>query len=406
MKTKDKKQTNILTVMNTKYQSKLRLSAVLMTLLAVGLLFSACGELNFDNMNTDPTATTAENIEPGLLFSTTELSVSGTRYEVWRTNLIYAENLIQQTVNTLNGGGSNYSVNQDWEHAFFQAAYAGGVNGPNPAQVKNVQTVIHLLQQKKENDGAKIANKLAEARILRVYIFSRITDLYGDIPYFDGGKAAFTGNITPRYDPQDSIYMDFFKELDEAVKQFDSSQPTFGDHDLIYNGKIDEWKKWANSLRLRFALRLTKVDPATAKKQAKAALNADGGVMTSNDDIALIPRTIGGGAVSINLNQNPNSEVLGGPDLEFIAQALMQFMKSHNDPRLAAYATKGESGKYIGFPSGYLTTNVDTRDDYPGSLDNYSRVNLSLTDYDDPWIMQTYAEVQLMQAEMAVRGWT
>lgn len=408
MKNKETKRINTLTTMNKKHRLKLRLVTVFVALFAVALFFSACGELNFDNMNTDPTSTTAETLDPGLLFSTTELSVSGTRYEVWRANLIQSENFVQQLVCTFYTGGNNYSVNQDWEHAFFNAAYSGGPNGPNPAQVKNIETVIHLLKQKKKNNNAKIANKLAEARILRVFIYSRITDLYGDIPYFDAGKGAIDNNIAPKYDSQKDIYTDFFKELDEAVKQFDSSQPTFGDHDLIYGGDINEWKKWANSLRLRFALRLTKVDPATAEKQAKAALNADGGVMTSNDDIAFIPQTTGGGAPAINLNQNPNSEVFtGGGDHEFIGKAFMQWMKSRNDPRLAAYAEKGSSGKYIGFPSGYNNNNFKTHPgSNPDSLEEYSRVNLSLADLTDPFILQTYAEVQLMQAEAAVRGWS
>ncbi len=407
MKTENK-QTNMSAIKNNNHRLKPKLAIVLMALFAVGLLFSACSELNFGDMNTDPTATTAKNLNPALLFTTTELGVSGTRYEVWRANVIYTESLAQQLVTGLFGGGNNYTINPDWEHAFFVAAYAGEINGVSGlAQVKNIETVIHLLKQKKKNNDAQIANKLAEANILRVYIYSRITDLYGDIPYFDAGKGAINGNIKPKYDPQDSIYKDFFKQLDAAVKQFDSSQPTFGDHDLIFQGNIDKWKKWANSLRLRFALRVTKVDPTLAETQAKAALNADGGVMTSNDDIAFIPQTTGGGAASVNLNQNPNSEAISA-DGSFLAQTLIKWMNNHKDPRLAAYATKNINGKYRGFPSGYVGgSDLSTWKYYTKADTNYtqtfSHVNASLLDLTDPWILQTYAEVQLMQAEVAVR---
>jgi hypothetical protein len=408
MKNKDKKQMSILAILNDKNRLKLRLPTVLLTLFALGLFFSSCSELNFDDMNTNPTATTAKNINPGSFFTTTELAVSGTRYEVWRTMLAYNENIIQQLVTTTFARGNNYSVKANWIDAFFQNAYSGGPNGKQAAQVKRIEGVIHLLKQKKKNKDAKIANKMAEAQILRVFIYSRITDIYGDIPYFDAGKGAIDGKFSPKYDPQDSIYMDFFKKLKAAVQQLNSTPnlPTFGDHDIIYQGNINEWIKWANSLRLRFALRITKVKQKKAKKEAVAAINAPGGVMTSNADIPFIPHEKGPRSACCNHKENAVSLGFNGFDPMFIAQTLMQWMKKHHDPRVAAYATKGKNGKYIGFPSGYNNITFKNHPgDNPDSVDDYSRVSLSLRDIDDPFILQTYAEVQFMEAEMVVRGW-
>lgn len=123
----------------------------------------------------------------------------------------------------------------------------------------------------------------AAARVMKVEAFMRLTDAYGDIPYFESGNSYQTGIISPKYDKQEDIYNSFFKELDAAAKEFNESGDPLG-YDLYFHGDITKWRKYANSLRLRAALRLVKVNPEKAKQEAKAAI--EGGVMTSNDDIA------------------------------------------------------------------------------------------------------------------------
>ena len=123
----------------------------------------------------------------------------------------------------------------------------------------------------------------AAARVMKVEAFMRLTDAYGDIPYFESGNSYQTGIISPKYNKQEDIYNSFFEELDAAAKEFNESGDPLG-YDLYFHGDITKWRKYANSLRLRAALRLVKVNPEKAKQEAKAAI--EGGVMTSNDDIA------------------------------------------------------------------------------------------------------------------------
>src|SRR5690606_18382449 len=106
-------------------------------------------------------------------------------------------------------------------------------------------------------------NKLSMVRILRVYEFDQLTDVAGDIPYFDAMKG--NENLKPKYDPQRDIYLDMFKELDEAAAAFDASKPSFGAGDLFYNGDVTKWKKFAYTLMLRLGMRLTEVEPDLAK---------------------------------------------------------------------------------------------------------------------------------------------
>src|SRR5690606_26083174 len=129
-------------------------------------------------------------------------------------------------------------------------------------------------------------NKLSIARIWRVWVYHRITDLFGDIPYSEAAKGATDKLYTPKYDEQSYIYMDMLKELDEAANAFDPALPSFDQADLIYGGDISKWKKFAYSMMLRLGMRLTKVDNATAKLWVQKAIA--GGVIVKDEDVAFV----------------------------------------------------------------------------------------------------------------------
>ncbi|MBO9636048.1 MAG: SusD/RagB family nutrient-binding outer membrane lipoprotein, partial [Chitinophagaceae bacterium] len=123
-------------------------------------------------------------------------------------------------------------------------------------------------------DGSK-ENQLAVSRILRAWFFWHMTDRWGDIPYND----ALMGreNFTPAYNSQKDIYYDLLKELKEAAAQIDEgADPVTGD--ILFNGDMANWKKFANSMRLLMALRLSKID--AAKGKAEFADVADDPLMT------------------------------------------------------------------------------------------------------------------------------
>ena len=152
--------------------------------------------------------------------------------------------------------------------------YTGGVSNLVDAEYRT------------EGDPTR-TNINAILKIFRVYTMSLMTDLYGDIPYSEAGKGYLESIFNPRYDKQEDIYNSFFTELAEAVYQLDASQDQITS-DVIYDGDIAKWKKFANSLRLRFAMRISNVNPEKARQEFEAALQADGGVFESADDDALI----------------------------------------------------------------------------------------------------------------------
>lgn len=389
--------------MHTTLLSKIK---YLVTVLLLTGLLTTCDSLSdFGDTNLSPTQATV--IAPGMQFTTVQLGAAGSRYEMWRANLIYCSAIVQHLTGAGFWAGNTYSRTVPYLTALWDVVYSG--NGIAwLAQIKNVQDLISQLDQRKA-EGESVDNMLAAARIMRVFIFHRVTDLYGDLPYSEAGKGFLEQNFTPVYDSQQDVYTDMLKELDEAVNQFDGSQPTFGSADLLYGGDITKWQKFANSLRLRLALRLVKVDLTMAEQQATAAINAPGGVMSSNEDIARVNHQTGPSTGPAGFNTNANSEVFS-VDSPWASQTLVQWMEDRNDPRLGIYVettdTEGNNKPFLGFPSGWSVTTVQSHPSYTGDPADYSHVNPMLQDLDDPIFFQTYAEVEFMLAELAVRGWT
>jgi hypothetical protein len=234
-----------------------------------------------------------------------------------------------------------------------------------------------------------------------------MTDIWGDIPYSEANKG--TTNFTPKYDSQQEVYNGLFADLTAASEMLAPGGAGYGTADPIYNGDATKWKQFANSLRLRFALRLTKVDPEKARIEATAAIAA--GVFTSNADNALL-RWPGDGS-----NDSPIYNNFRTRDDQHLSQTLVDTLKALYisiepgndtifDPRLAVYADPIVSKLpgdtvYVGTPNG-----LQDDDAIAIGLTNTSRVGAAYRDKKTPSILMAYSEVLFGQAEAAARGWT
>ena len=140
-------------------------------------------------------------------------------------------------------------------------------------------------------------------RIYYAFLLSMQADTYGDIPvaYYVKGAMPPEENVT--YTPQKEVYNILFQLLDQAITELHQenlpavSQYDLGDNDKCYGGDVDKWRRFANTLRLRLALRVSNVDPALAQTQAKAALTDPAGLMQSQDD---------------NMKQTPKRQYIAG----------------------------------------------------------------------------------------------
>jgi Starch-binding associating with outer membrane len=233
------------------------------------------------------------------------------------------------------------------------------------------------------------ANQIALARILRAYYFSVVTDRWGDIAYTEALKG--NANFRPKFDKQQDIYTDLFKELKEAQAQFDGGTAVKGD--FLFAGSSAKWKKFANSLRLVLALRLSKVDPAKGKAEFNAAM-ADG-IFTANADNLIYKYQKDAN------NENPwyTSFVTSGRLDYAVSTTLVNYMKPLNDPRLAAFADKSVNVvDYVGMPYGLKTPTLKAAS---VSLPTSKIIKVQ----DAPSNVLTYAQVLFSKAEAAKLGW-
>ena len=297
-------------------------------IIIIAILISTLGSCtkDFNTINIDPN--NSPKVPLTYLLSQTQLYIGGSAgdpgYATWRANLIYALPATQMfsSLSTFYAG-DKYIYQADLSEAYFVTQYPSSIKG-----------LVDLINQAKV-DPANV-NLLSIARIEKVLQMSLITDLYGDVPYSEAGQGFLSTNFSPKYDAQKDIYADLLKELSEAGTALSASATTPGTADLVYGGDITKWKHFANSLMLRLAMRMQKVDAASAQTWAKKAL--DGGVMTSNAETFAIKYANDGGNATINSNSYnlgpieapTRNEVFKG-SIQW-SKTLIDLMKARTDP--------------------------------------------------------------------------
>jgi len=266
----------------------------------------------------------------------------------------------------------------------------------------SIKNVVDLIYRTK-NDP-ELSNYHNIARIMRVYIFQRLTDNHGDIPYKEGGMGFIDQNFTPEYDTQESIYMDMLNELKTAIPALDESRNTYDGSDSYYAGDIQKWKKLGYSLMLRLAMRMQKVEPVLARQWVNNAIA--GGVFTGNDDNQVFHHS---GAIP-----NPISWhiLLTGFERFRLGRTFIDMLVNTGDPRLKML-TKPYlgNGPIVGLPNGLDAMTISDTVHNPSGLtfDQFAYFKIPTVrwypDFEAPSIGLNYAEVLFLQAEAVLRGW-
>ncbi|HEY0176622.1 MAG TPA: SusD/RagB family nutrient-binding outer membrane lipoprotein [Pedobacter sp.] len=381
--------------MKSTYQSvKFLGSLILGSSIVLGL--GSCTK-NFDKYNTDPAGISNENTQVATVFIPFQQQIMYSLDDGYQTgqNLnadVYAGYATppQNFGAVLNN--TNYSFVDGWNSEAFNPIYTELI-GPikNKLAATGVQT--------------KLPDFWAVALIVEVEAMDRLTDKFGPAPY---SKVGTTLTGTP-YDSQQSIYQQMFLQLDTATNNLQSfiaanpGKTPFSGSDAIYGGDYTKWLKFANSLRLRLAMHLVKVDPTTAKIQGEKAMAAAGGLMTNPADNANL-------AVK---GQNDYWQITDSYTDNSMNASIGSYMSGYKDPRLPVYfipvntdqsSTSGPlpvqyAGQYIGIRAGISTPNKPYYSGY--SVYNY---NTTFTVSAKETLM-TAAEVYFLKAEAALRGW-
>lgn len=255
----------------------------------------------------------------------------------------------------------------------------------------NVLMDMKELEKKATASGDQVY--LGMSKILQAHAFSVLTDLFGDIPFTEAlqGKA----NLSPAYDKQETIYPALIKMIEEGITDVKSGAGVSpAGADIVYNGDVTKWEKYANSLKLRLLNHQSKKTPLAAA----TFLATNPALIENFADNA----KVNFGSTAANANPIYQFDVLSGRKDQAVASTIVDKMKSLSDPRVTVYFAPvkndgaGKKGQYLGNAPG---SNVDDSGE-----NNYSRVGSAYAGSTAPVVLMTAAEVNFIKAEVYKRA--
>ncbi|MGV3600652.1 MAG: SusD/RagB family nutrient-binding outer membrane lipoprotein [Dyadobacter fermentans] len=362
--------------MKRKYQA---LAFALLTSIAVGT-YSCTGD--FEEINTNKTKLT-ELDELG-----TENAFAAAQYRSiqasWQTfQSLFADLQGQYFANIAQNFSSDRNVMVgNWLNGAWSGFYGTAV----PA-------LLGVLEN--TGPGGKYENpgKFAIANIWKVYMYLPRTDYWGPIPYSQVGN----GGPEVPYDTQEAIYKDFLTTLKTSAATLNTYKGTkiFGAVDQIYAGDVDKWILFANTLRLRVAMRMSKVEPALAKTEAEDAVA--GGVFTTNAHDAFLKVTAN--------SFNPMNQATAWNEFRMSA-AMESVLKGYSDPRISKYfAPVPGTNNFKGLRNGYTQGQLGASENSSGATSNVADQFLPAVQNVNPFAIMYASEAYFLRAEGALKGW-
>lgn len=364
------------------------LSALLLAIVG----FNSCTD-NFEELNTPPNAIIATNVNASLLgqaFAQSQLAgMQNTLAQFQTAQSLFGDLYAQYFATTqVNFDSDRHTQVGGWSNGHWNNFY-------NLAARQ-----IHFVEEFSEENDMLVEN--AYAKIWRVQSYQKMTDYYGPIIYSEFGNQ----QTSVAYDSQESIYKDFFQTLDEAVEvlKANAGGTAFPSHDQIYGGSVDQWLIYANSLRLRLALRIKYVEPALAQAEAEKAMAA--GVMQSNEDNAMLMTTIN--------SRNPYWTITDWGEFRMSA-AMESILVGFDDPRVGEYFSPavdgdvdGDGNPYEGLRNGLAKVDINgpvlnaAHSDMAPQYLNQGRGGSAAG---PPVRVMSSSEVYFLRAEGALENW-
>jgi hypothetical protein len=355
---------------------------IILEVIGVLVGLSSC-TANYDNYNTNPADASKDEMQrDGYL-----LSSAVNTMEAWVIPLDVNSTQMSECLLGGSYGGYFADSNAGFSGKNF-AQYCPAEGWLNWAFNNYIPKYFIGYNEVKSNTSDPII--ISVARVIKVAGMQRIADIYGPVPY---SKVGADGKITAPYDSQKDAYLNMIADLDTAITMLtENATKNFNAKiDKVYSGNVVKWVKLANSLKLRMAMRMVRVEPALAKQYAEEVAAHSIGAMSSNDDNALMPVSAKNGFRVVCYEYN------GGDSR--ISADITSYMNGYNDPRREKMFTKSafsevENG-YIGLRSGIIIGSAS-------DIYNYSNMVVQAT---DALLWMNAAEVAFLKAEGALRGW-
>ncbi|MBP9579887.1 MAG: SusD/RagB family nutrient-binding outer membrane lipoprotein [Parabacteroides sp.] len=284
----------------------------------------------FSETNTDPSVVNKADIR--YLFTNGLLNFEPSDYLLWFYNGAYMTKWAQSYASV----GSN-------SDRFNVMGPAGGQGTQIYNVMKSAREVDYILENMDPGEAAKHQYIKHMFTPLLVYLGMFDTDMYGDIPYTEAVMARYTNPmlLTPKYDTMEELYTIWLNELNEAITVLSNpvtyngasvTQTSLGNQDFVYKGSAAKWAKFANSLKLKIAVRLLHKDKAKALAIASEAANNSAGLMSSLDDDFIYNK----GSQEYHFDNDVLRE-MGAP-----SKQLVDMMISNLDPRVRFFYAKNE----------------------------------------------------------------
>ena len=346
------------------------------------LLFSPSCTKDFVEINDNPNQ--AVSVPTSYLFSQAQSNMMDLIWDEWwngRFGLVYSQYWSQIAYTEESRFRPRVNITNTYWSLFYN-------------NMMDLQEIIRLNTDEATRDVISASgsnnNQIAVARILKAYTFHMLTDVWGAIPYAEALQP-FDFSF-PNYTPQSEIYASLLTELDEAQAQIElDGAPVAGD--IIYAGDMAMWKKFANSLRMRVALRASRVDGGYAAK-VQAAYDAGAfGAYTEDANFQFDAASPG---------FSPLFETFQ-PRRDFsVSETLVEMLKGLEDPRLEIYClpvvdTTGHGQTYRGTPYGMESGAATTYSGADGVLVSAPRSSITPAEVAP---LMTYAEVCFIMSEI------
>jgi hypothetical protein len=335
---------------------------------------SSCTE-DFEDWNTDKK--NPAEVSGNALFSNAEKDLAdqlNTPNVNWNNWNLWAQYWTETTyTDEANFDIVNRNVPQNVYRAFYRRV------------LKDLDEAASLITEEEVTGTFEVdkQNRLHIIEILNVFVYSRLVDIFGMVPYTD---ALDIENVYPGYDAGEDIYADLFTRLNAAINGLDESGGSYGSADFYYGGDVSKWIKFGNTLKIRMAITIADYDNSTAKAAVEQAYS---GAFESPDDDCLMPYATS----SPNFNPIHENLVASGRDDYVAANTIVDVMNGLNDPRRAYYFEQHQ-GSYVGGTYGETS-----------AFQNYSHVADPIQAPDFKGIILTYNELQFYLAEAAARGY-
>lgn len=393
-----------------KIMKKIKIYTLVLSLIFIGLTQS-CTD-GFEEMNRHPFEPTQASIPTVFNTVTSSLMLGWMEQNSIHNGYYYFVN--QQLANSAPRYILAQGVDEIWSSYFLM--------------MKNVR----WLENELANSKVKTDNVKACLNILLAYKTLRTADYVGDMPFSKAGKGADgSENFRVAYDKHQDIYkycMDLLKSAAESFKT-DADQMSLGSGDVLFKNDYTKWKKFANSIRLRYAMQIVDVDNAQAITHISNILGnaTQYPLISGTEDIGMWPKQLS----NLVIESRPWS--FSAENLTCMGSTMWSWMADNNntdgtgiiDPRCKVYfETNGKNewkpqlqsganpvqgrGPYINgaYPNGRDRAKTQQEWDNKGAAAHYSSVNYYLTRDDAylPEIIMTVAEVNFLKAEAYNRG--